>query len=52
MDKASATETVNSGSIPGLLKPKTRKIGICSVFARLSAIKRESVKPLLCVVNR
>ena len=28
VDKASATETVNTGSIPGRAKPKIRKIGI------------------------
>ena len=30
VDKASATETVDSGSIPGRVKPKTIKIGIHS----------------------
>ena len=28
VDRASATETVDLGSIPGRVKPKTRKIGI------------------------
>ena len=28
MDGASATETVDSGSIPGIVKPKTLNIGI------------------------
>ena len=27
VDKASATETVNTGSIPGRAKPKIRKVG-------------------------
>ena len=30
MDRASATDAVDSGSIPGRVKPKTRKIGIHS----------------------
>ena len=30
VDRASATEAVDSGSIPGLVKPKTIKIGIHS----------------------
>ena len=30
VDRASATETVDSGSIPGRVKPKTIKIGIQS----------------------
>ena len=32
VDKASATETVNSGSIPGQIKAKTMKIGIHSLY--------------------
>ena len=30
VDRASATEAVDSGSIPGRVKPKTTKIGIHS----------------------
>ena len=30
VDRASAAETVDSGSIPGRVKPKTIKIGILS----------------------
>ena len=30
VDRATASETVDSGSIPGRVKPKTRKIGIPS----------------------
>ena len=30
VDRASATDTVDSGSIPGRVKPKTIKIGIHS----------------------
>ena len=51
MDGASATETVNSGSIPGRVKPKTIKIGIHSFPATFSN-KRDSVKPPPCVVDR
>ena len=30
VDRAYATEAVDPGSIPGLVKPKTRKIGVCN----------------------
>ena len=39
MDRASATEMVNLGSIPGRVKPKTIKTGIYSFPAWRSAIK-------------
>ena len=39
VDRASATETVDSGSILGRVKPKTIKIGIQSFLAWRSAIK-------------
>ena len=39
VDRASATEAVDSGSIPGRVKPKTIKIGIHSFSAWRSAIK-------------
>ena len=39
VDTASATETVDLGSIPGRVKPKTIKIGIHSFPAWRSAIK-------------
>ena len=39
VDGASATEAVDSGSIPGRVKPKTIKIGIHSFPAWRSAIK-------------
>ena len=39
VDRASATETVDSGSIPGRVKPKTIKIGIHSFPAWRSALK-------------
>ena len=39
VDRASATEAVDSGSIPGRVKPKTIKIGIHSFPAGRSALK-------------
>ena len=39
MDRASATEAVDTGSIPGRVKPKTIKISIHSFPAWRSAIK-------------
>ena len=33
VDKASATDTVDSGSIPSRVKPKTIKVGIHSFLA-------------------
>ena len=39
VDRVSATETVNSGSISGRDKPKTVKIGFHSFFACRSALK-------------
>ena len=39
MDKASATETVDLGSIPHRVKPKTIKIGIHSYPAGRLALK-------------
>ena len=39
VDRASATEAVDTGSIPGRVKPKTIKIGIHSFPAWRSAIK-------------
>ena len=51
VDKASATETVQLGSIPGRVKWKITKICIHSFFAWLW-LKRDSVKPSSCVANR
>ena len=45
VDRASATETVHLGSIPGRVKPKTIKNSIYSFPAWRSAIKKDSVKP-------
>ena len=39
MDRASATEAIDMGSIPSRVKPKTKKIGIHSFPAWRSAIK-------------
>ena len=39
VDRASVTETVNLGSIPGRVKPKTKKIGTHFFFAWLSVLK-------------
>ena len=39
MDRASATEALDSGSIPGRVKPKAIKIGIHSFHAGRLAIK-------------
>ena len=39
VNRASASKTVDSGSIPGRVKPKTRKIGIRSFPAGSSALK-------------
>ena len=39
VDRTSATETVDSGSIPGRVKPKAIQIGIYSFPAWCSAIK-------------
>ena len=52
MDRAPATATVNSGSIPGLVKSNNRKIDIFRFLAECSAIKWDSVKPPPCVVGR
>ena len=53
VDKASATKTIDSGSIPGRVKLKTIKIGIHSFPACRLAIKgTDSVKPPPCVVDR
>ena len=37
--KTSDIETIDSGSIPGQVKPKTKKIGIHSFLAWRSALK-------------
>ena len=51
-DKVFATETVDKGSIPGRIKPKTLKIDIHSCLAWRSASTRDSVKPPSCVMDR
>ena len=52
MDRASATETVDFGSIFGRVKPKNIKIVKYSFLARRSAIQRDSAKPPPGVVDR
>ena len=51
VDEASANETLDSGLIPGRVKSKTTKLGIHSFPERGLAIKMDSVKSLLCVVD-
>ena len=54
VDRASATETVNSGSTPGRVEWKTIKIRICSFPAWLSATKKSVclLRSLHCVLDR
>ena len=52
MDRASVTETVDTGSILGRVKPKTIKTGIHSYSAGRSAIKKDSTKFPPRVVDR
>ena len=52
VDRASATEAVDSGSIPGWVKPKTIKIGIHSFPCLTFSNQRDCVKPPPCVVDR
>ena len=52
VDKASATKTVDTGSITGRIKSKTIKVGIHSLPVWRSTTKRDSVKPPPCVVDR
>ena len=48
VDRASATETVHSGSVPGRDKPKMIKIGNHSFPAWRSAIKRRYYASTVC----
>ena len=52
VDSATAAKTIGSGSIPGWVKSKTIKIGICSFSCLTFGIERDSVKPPPCVVDR
>ena len=52
MDRVCHTETVDSGSIPGWVESKTIKLVFIAFPAWRAAIKRDSVKPPPCVVNR
>ena len=49
--RAPATETVDSGSIPGRVKPKIIKLVFTAPCLPIS-IKKDSVKPIPCVVDR
>ena len=50
VDRKSVTETVDSGSIPVRIKPKTRKIGIRSFLFDVQQLK-DNVKSPPCVVG-
>ena len=52
VDRASATEAVDSGSIPGRVKPKNYKNWYSQLSCLTFSIKRDSVKPPPCVVDR
>ena len=44
----SVTEAVNSGSIPGRVKPKTIKIGIHSFLLDIQQLKGQCEAPTVC----
>ena len=48
MERASATETVDLGSIPGPVKPKTIKIGIYSFSLDIQQLKRQCKASTKC----
>ena len=52
MDRASATETVDSGLIPGRVKTKDSKTWHSQLPCLTFSIERDSVKPPPCVVDR
>ena len=53
VDRASATETVDSGSIPNRVEPKTIKSDWYSQLPCLTfSNQRDSVKPPTCVVDK
>ena len=51
VDRAPATPTVDSGSIPGRVKQKTIQIGFSQLPCLAFNIKCDSVKPSPCVVT-
>ena len=48
VDRASATETVDSGSIPSRIKPKTMKIGIHSFLLDVQQLKEQCEASTVC----
>ena len=48
MDRASATEAVDSGSIPGRFKPKSMKIGIHSLLLDVQQLKGQCEASAVC----
>ena len=48
MDRASATETVDTGSIPGRFKPKTIKIRIHSFLLDVQQLKGQYEASIVC----
>ena len=52
VDRASATEAVDSGSTPGPVKPKTIKNWYSQLPRLTFSSKRDCVKPPPCLVDR
>ena len=48
VDRASATEAVDSGSIPGRVKPKTVTIGIHSFMLDVQQLKGQCEASIVC----
>ena len=48
MDRASATEAVDTGSIPGRVKPKTIKIGITASLLDVQQLKGQCEASNVC----
>ena len=48
MDRASATETVDSGSIPGLVKPKTIKMKFIASLLDVQQLKGHCEASTVC----
>ena len=48
MNRASATEVVDVGSIPGSVKPKTIKIGIHSFLEHVQQLKGQCEASAMC----
>ena len=52
VDRATAGETVDLGSVPGQIKSKTVEIGFHSFCGKCSVLKRNSVKSRSCVISK